>query len=204
MALKKFIKENFVLAVGLSLPVLLIVLFFVASVLPRSMAVPPQHKMLFITIRYDYQNPPPYNIDFIVRDGVLKTRLVRNSKPAAGQPYTQNYNLKKLMVYEGKTQSIREIPYDLSKLGEVADGTEVVLDELKDMTVDSSTKAPDGYEFNTPGYRSGGLAPFLFWDGGYRSGARITKGAVSFKIPDGGETYYPNDVQFVGWVVGKK
>ena len=43
MPLKNFIKENFVLVVGLALPVLLVVLFFVASVLPKSMAVPPQY-----------------------------------------------------------------------------------------------------------------------------------------------------------------
>ena len=199
MALKNFIKENFVLVVGLTLPVLLIVLFFVASVLPKSMAVPPQYEMLFTTTRYDYQNQPPYNVDFFVRDGILKARVAKNK----AQP-GQTYNTKKLMAYDGKTQSVHEISYDTSKIGEVPDGSEIIFDEFKNLKMDSSNKAPDGYAFDNSGYGSGGMVTELFAGGYNRNSARVTKGAVSFKIPnsDNGNYYY-YDVQFLGWVLQK-
>ncbi len=200
MALKNFIKENFVLVVGLTLPVLLIVLFFVASVLPKSMAVPPQHEMIFTTTRYDYQNPPLYNVDFFVKGNALMARVSKNNKPP-----TQNFSQNKLMAYDGKTQSVREIPYDLSKIGDVADGTEVMLDALKTIQVDSASKAPDGYEFDNAGYgHGGGLVTGLFGGGYHNRNARVTKGAVAFKIPSSsGDNYYYYDIQFLGWALQK-
>lgn len=202
MALKNFIKENIVLTIGLALPVLLIALFFVSSVLPKSMAVPPQYEMLFTTTHYGFQNPPPYNVDFVVRDGMLKARVSKNSSQP---PVPTNYNWRKLKVYDGKTQSVREISYDLSNLGDIADGSELVFSEFKTLKVDSSTKAPDGYEFYNPAYSSGGLAMELFAGGNRNGPSRVTKGAVSFKIPsDGGKNYSAYDIQFVGWIVGKQ
>ena len=198
MALKNFIKENFVLVVGLALPVLLIVLFFVASVLPKSMAVPPQYEMLFTSSRYDYQNQPSYNVDFFIKDGALKARVSKNKQPG------QNYTWKKLMAYDGKTQSVHEISYDTSKIGDVPDGTEIVFDEFKNMKVDSNNKAPDGYEFDNSGYGSGGLVTELFAGGYNHNSARVSKGAVAFKIPNNtGSNYYYYDVQFLGWVLQK-
>ena len=66
--MKNWIKENLVLAIGLTLPLLLIVLFFVASVLPKSMGKPPQYEMLFSTMKYEYQKSPDYVLDFKVKD----------------------------------------------------------------------------------------------------------------------------------------
>ena len=51
--MKKFIRENLVLVMGVSLPVLLVILFFLTSVLPKSLAEPPQHDLLFSVPRYD-------------------------------------------------------------------------------------------------------------------------------------------------------
>jgi len=197
MPLKNFIKENFVLVTGLALPVLLVVLFFVASVLPKSMAVPPQYEMLFTEMRYDNQSMSPYNVDFFIKDGVLKARVWENPRQGG------MVNRKKLLAYDGKTQSVREIAYDVSKIGKVPDQTEVVLDEVKNMKVDGSEKAPDGYEFENGGYGSGGLVTDIF-GGGYRTGMpRVTKGAAVFKIPNNGNNYYGTNIQFLGWVIQK-
>ena len=202
MALKNFIKENPVLVIGLILPILLIAIFFLAVVLPKSMAVPPQYEMLFTTTRYNRQNPPPYNVDFFVKNGKLKTHISKNVRKPVHNNY-QNYNWTKLMAYDGKKQSVREISYDLSELGDVIDGSGVVFDEFKNMKIDNSTKAPDGYEFNNTGYRSGGIALDLFSGGYHRSTSRVTKGAVSFKIPRNRGYNYSYNIQFVGWILQK-
>lgn len=213
MALKNFIKDNFVLVMGLTLPVLLVVLFFLASVLPKSMAAPPQYEMLFTTARYDYQNPPPYNVDFFVRDGILKARVSKNDKQQV------NYQNRKLMLYNGKTQTVREVPYNAATIGDVPDasrpdknsgadpapdGTEIVLQEFQNMKLDSNNQAPDGYAFDNAGYGHHGLMNEM-WGGGRRNTARVVKGAVAFKIPNssGYGHYYYYDVQFLGWVLQK-
>ena len=197
-ALKNVIKENFVLIIGLTLPVMLVVLFFVASVVPKYMSAPPQYEMLFSTSRYDHQNPPLYNVNFVVRDGVLKARVSKID------PKINNFNAKKLMTYDGKTESVKEIFFDTVKIGDVADGTEIILDETKDMTIDPSNKAPDGYEFDRPSYNSGGLVTELFSGGRHARGYRIKKGSVGYKLPNTSRDYYYDDVQFIGWVVRKK
>ncbi len=202
MALKKFIKENPVLIVGLTLPVLLIAIFFVAVVLPKSMAVPPQYEMLFTTTHYNYRNPPLYNVDFFVKGKMLNARVSKNVREPVHNNY-QNYNWTKLMAYNGEKQSVREISYDISGLSNVADGTEMVFDEFKNMKIDSSTKAPDGYEFNNTRYNSGGIVLDVFSGGYHRSSSRVTKGAVSFKIPKNRGCNYSHNVQFIGWVLQK-
>lgn len=203
MALKNFIKENFVLVVGLTLPVLLIVAFFLASVLPKSLATPPQHELLFTVTRYDNQpSSPAYYTDLVVRDGALKARVTKNKQPPG--TYT-GYSQKKLMAYDWKTQSAHEISYDLTEIGDVADGAEVVLDEFKGMKVSSDSKAPDGYIYEGPGgYGYGGIGREIFWGGYHNKGARVVKGAVAFKIPNDQNRYSYYDFQFLGWVVEKK
>jgi hypothetical protein len=198
MALKNFIKENLVLIIGLTLPVLLIALFFLATVLPKSLAPPPHYALLFSYIRYDYQNPAPVNVEFIVKDTVLKARVTKVDKKI------QNYNLKRLMVYEPKSESVSEIPYTLPVLADNAETLELMLPETQNMTLDSNSTAPDGFSFEGPNYGHGGLVTELF-GGGYRNqGYRIKKGSVAYKIPSVQNDYYFNGLQFIGWIVARK
>lgn len=197
MSSKNFVRENVVLIIGLTLPVLLILLFFVSSVLPKSMATPPQYEMLFSVSHYDNQNLSPHIVGFVVRNGMLKARITTNDN--------KNYSstTRKLMAYDGKTDSVQEIALDISNIGEMTDSAEVVLDETRGMKLDPSNKAPDGYEFEGPSYRSGGLVVGLFAGGGGGQNYRVKKGAIGYKIPSVSNNYY-NDVQFIGWVVEKK
>lgn len=199
MSAGNFIKQNFVLIVGISLPVLLVILFFVATVIPKSMMPPPQHELLFSTTRYDYQSPPPYNVDFVVRDGKLKGRISANNNKQ-----TINYNYKKLMAYDGKTGSVREIAYDLPPMEGVADGSEVDIAAAASLTIDTNSKAPDGYEFDGGSYRSGGFITGEFFGGGYHNSYRVRKGTVGYKIPMQDGYYYGYGLEFIGWVVGKQ
>ena len=127
--MKNWMKQNLVLVIGLALPVLLIALFFVATVLPKSFGTPPQYELLFTTTKYDYQNKPEYVLDFNVKN---KQLMVKSKK------YDEkNYNnaSRLLMVYDAKTEVVREIAIDASK---VSDGVEVILEETKSMALDTS------------------------------------------------------------------
>jgi hypothetical protein len=193
--MKNWMKENLVLVIGLALPVLLIVLFFVATVLPKSFGTPPQYEMLFTTTKYDYQNKPEYLIDFNVKN---KQLMVKAKKSDDKNNYSSGSH--RLMAYDAKTEAVREIAVDESKL---SDGVEVVLEETKNMTLDISLTSPDGYTLEGPNYNSSGLLGGLF-GGGYRnSGFRLKKGNVGYKVPQHQPDYYYSDLKFIGWVIKK-
>ena len=192
--MKNWMKENLVLVIGLALPVLLIVLFFVATVLPKSFGTPPQYELLFTTSKYDYQNNPEYVLDFNVKNKQLMVKAKKYDEK------TYNNASRLLMAYDAKTEAVREIAIDVSKM---RDGVEVVLEETKNMTLDPSLTSPDGYTLDGPNYNSSGLLGGLF-GGGYRNnGFRIKKGNVGYKVPQHQPDYYYSDLKFIGWVIKK-
>ena len=193
--MKNWIKENLVLAIGLTPPLLLIVLFFLASVLPKSMGTPPQYEMLFSTMKYEYQQTPDYLFDFKVKD----KKLMVSAKKVDDK--LNNGSANKLMVYDGKTETVREISIDNTKAGTAASSGLIVLDETKDLMLDSNAVSPDGYTLDGANYGDGGLVGGLF-GGGYRNnGYRVKKGAVAYKMPNMQPDYYYSNVQFLGWIV---
>ncbi len=193
--MKNWIKENLVLVVGLTLPLLLIVLFFVASVIPKALGTPPQYEMLFSATKYEYQKSPDYVIDFKVKD----KKLMVSAKKLDDK--NNNGNSVRLMAYNGKTETVREITLDNAKTGAAASNGEIVLEETKEMVIDTNPVSPDGYSLEGPNYNGGsGLLGGLF-GGGYRNEYRLKKGAVGYKVPGLQPDYYYYNVQFLGWVV---
>ena len=192
--MKNFIKENLVLVIGLALPVLLIVLFFVATVIPKAYNTPPQYEMLFSVVNYNNQNRPDFDLSFSVKNQQL---MVKPKKIEGKDNYN---NTKKLMAYDGKTETMREIAIDHSKL---SDGAAMVLEETQAMTIDAATTSPDGYVLEDPNYNGNGLVGGLF-GGGYRNqGYRLKKGSIGYKISNQQGNYYYDQMQFIGWVVKK-
>ena len=125
MTLKAFVKENLVLVVGLSLPLLLIVLFFAATVIPKSMATPPKYEMLFTVMKYDYQNSSDYLFDYRVKD----KHLVLKTKKNDDKNKSNNSNV--LMTYDANTDTLREITVDAAKAAGAAKDNEALVDETK-------------------------------------------------------------------------
>lgn len=196
--MKNFVKDNLVLVVGLTLPLLLILLFFVATVIPKALGTPPQYEMLFTTTRYDYQNPPDYDLIFSVKNQnvVVKMRKV-------GQQQRMGHYTKLLMAYDGRTETVREINLDMTQFSKITDGNEALLQETSGWMIDASPVSPDGYKLDLPSYESGGLVGGIF-GGGYRNNSyRLKKDGIGYRIPDMQGAYYYNQLQFVGWVIKK-
>ena len=193
--MKQWLKENLVLAIGLTLPLLLIVLFFLATVLPKSLGTPPRYDLLFTATVYDYQKNPEYQLKYRVKDGhvVLKTRKIDDKNGVYSNPV-------KLMVYDINAESLREIKPNESTF---SDGAETVVEETRNWTLEANMTAPDGYQLEGPTYDKSGLLGGLF-GGGYRGGwYRVKKGAVAYKVPQNQPDYYYNQMQFLGWVLKK-
>lgn len=192
--MNKWIKENLVLVIGLSLPILLVVVFFVATVVPKSFSTPPLYELLFTTQKYEYENSPVYLVDFKVVNHQLVSTIRKNDDK------NRNYNSKKLMAYNAQTETVREITIDLAKAAQAGDSKEVILDETKDLEIDASPVSPDGYQLDGSNYGNSGLLGGLFGVGHRNSGYRIKKGAVAYKVETQQDDYY-SDFKFVGWVI---
>lgn len=194
--MKKFIKENFVLVVGLTLPLFLIVFFFLATVVPKAMSTPPQYEMIFTTVGYQYQASPDFSLDFTVKDKRIMVKAKKLDEK------NRQYNLKRLMTYNPATEVMREISVDVDKLGEVASNAAIVLDETKDILIDPSSISPDGYKLE----RMQGGRGFMMgmFGGGYKNGNyRLKKGGIAFKVIDNESNSSYNQNKLLGWVVKK-
>lgn len=192
--MKSWIKENLVLVIGLALPVLLIVLFFVATVIPKMAGTPPQYEVLFSVQDYSQKNKPDYIIDFKVKN----QQLMLNVKKA--EEKDNYYNSKKLMAYDAKNEIMREITVDASQL---SDGAEILLAETKNMILDTAMVAPDGYVMENQQYSNNGLVGGLFGGGNRNSNYRLKKGSVGYKINIPHNNYYYDQLLFIGWVIKK-
>ena len=62
------------LVIGLVLPVLLIVLFFVATVTPKAYNTPPQWEMQFSVVNYSDKNKPDIDMSFSVKNKLLMVK----------------------------------------------------------------------------------------------------------------------------------
>jgi len=200
---KDLFKENLVLIVGLTLPVLLMIGFLIASSLPP-LGDPPKYDLIFTT--QDYQGPAnlPVTVQLIVKDGVLRAQYVR-WLPGPNAFVTNNV-WKKLYIYEAGRQTVRELPFGLpAGIDKIEGIKEEVVEATKGMKLDTTLKAPDGYELTHEGYRYRGLVNDLLWNFSHSSNKmRLRKGATSFPLSTGKNDsyFYYGDAVFIGWVVG--
>jgi hypothetical protein len=202
--LTKFLKDNFVLIVGLTLPILLMIGFIVVSSLPRALSDPPKHDLIFAVV--DYSPPamnPPMSLRLVVRDSVLKAQYT----PVLG-PNAANYGgaWKKLYRYEAGRQSVQQLTFGIPlHLGNITDTREETVEATAGLRLDTRVQAPDGYELTYGRSNRGGLLTDIFWSSS-SSETRLRKGASSVRLTtgDGRTDFYAGNIEFIGWVVGTK
>jgi hypothetical protein len=203
VAQRRFFKENFVLIVGLTLPMLLIAGFLLASRIPQALANPPQYDFVFSTTEYPPNaNNIPVSVRLVVKDGVLNAQYVRTIVP----PGTYPYNVwKKLYVYEAKSQKVRQLTFGFpADMDKIEGSRNEIVEATKAMKLDTTLQSPDGYELSYDGYSHSGLLNEVFWGGGYSHEPRLRKGASGVRLTTGnGQTYF-NSIEFVGWVTGSR
>lgn len=199
--MKSFFRENPTIAFGLGLPLLLVVVFLLVSGIPALLVDPPKYDVLYATEYYGY---PGNGMQIAVVEGKVQVVYQGN---------TQGHQKPRVWRYSPLTGGVKEIPVMLPP-GLVPPGqrpvtpeeavivTTIEVPDLAGLTVDSSSIAPDGYEFNTgsDGY-SRDVFTGLFYSSRYRNEAVLTKQGRSFRLPNAGNVYYNNYTHFIGWVV---
>jgi hypothetical protein len=198
--MKSFFRENPTIAFGLGLPLLLVVVFLLISGIPALLVEPPQYDVLYATEYYNYPNG-------------VQISVVNQKIQVIYQGSSQGYQKPRLWRYSPKTGAVKEIaimlPPGLAPPGQspatpeaAAKITPIEVPELAGLTIDSSSVAPDGYEFSAGlnGY-SGDVFTGLFYSSRYRNDPVLTKKGRSIRLPNAANMYYSNNTRFVGWVV---
>lgn len=198
--MKSFLRENPTIAFGLGLPLILVVVFLLVSGIPSLLVASPQHDVLYATEYHNYQN--------FVQISVVeqKVQVTHHSNPENNQR-SGTWQGPRLWRYTPETGAVKEIPIMLppnTAQDEVAISTVIDIPELAGLTIDSSSIAPDGYEFSAGRDRySGNVFRGLFYSSRNYNEAALTKSGRVVRLPNAVERYYSRNTQFVGWVVSQ-
>ncbi|MEO7191910.1 MAG: hypothetical protein ABI051_12715 [Vicinamibacterales bacterium] len=184
------------LAAAVALPVLVVLVFLVASAIPRWTTPPPTYDLL---LRADGGYQPAAGqviVTFRVRAGRLEADL----QPATPNSYPPQ---PALFLFDHRTQDVREVRVDLPphlEPGETA--RTVVLDALNGRRVLDGPAAPDGYAFDYRYRRGPGLVGDLFGMNRYDGRAAVVKGNRVVRLVIPAENRYA--IEPIGWLQGEE
>ena len=200
--MKSFLRENPTIAFGLGLPLLLVVVFLLISGIPALLVAPPQYDVLYATEYYNYANG-------------VQISVINQRAQVVYQGNTQGAQRPRIWRYSPKTGAVKEIAYILPPgLAQPSPGTitpeavsiniPIEVPDLEGLMIDSSSIAPDGYEFNSgQNDYSGDVFTGLFYSSRYRQEAVLTKQGRSIRLPNVDSGYYSYNTHFIGWVVSR-
>ena len=187
----RLLRKNPMLAAGILLPVVVVIFFVLATMIPRWLVDPPGYDFVFTSMQGS-NSGPPVDLSFVVEGDRVRARVYKSE-----QPYR---NLPRLFLFEHATQSVREIPVTLpADADDIENGEYLVLPGLESRTVSTSRSAPDGYEVHGPNYRGGDFFPFYRARGS--NALTLSKSGAVFEVPEVGDgrMYYYN-ATFLGWL----
>lgn len=199
MAFKEFVKANLVLVVGLTLPIVLMAGFLLASGLPERTADPPKYSLVFsVTDVSQGAAAIPVSVRLVVQDGVLKAQYTKLPPQPTG--YVNNV-WKKLYLYDAATQKVQELSFGFPPNMDAIEGTVVeTVNATRTMRLNTTLQSPDGYELSHDNGSRSGLINEIFWGGSYSNEYRLRKGSSSVRLPLASGNVAYASVEFVGWV----
>lgn len=196
---RRWLRENAFLAAAVCLPLLVVVFFVLASVIPRWMVAPPAYDLLMrLSDRYGPTNTHT-TIDFAVRAGSVEVTVSRTATNEWGTH-------ARLFLFDHATMSAREVPVELPdqlddlKAGDPPRTRRVAA--LAGRRVLEPLRAPDGYQLENRGTSSAGLVGELFGMHRYGSQPSLVKSGrvIAIKLPLAMEDLYYSPASFFGWL----
>jgi hypothetical protein len=190
-----FLRNNAFLLAAVSLPLIVVVFFIVATAIPRWRVPPPQYDLILRANGPYTAANARLSVDFAVRDGRVEARFRLLPENGYASPST-------LFLFDHTSMSAREIPLDVP--GDLKEGDPprtVVVEALAGRRVVADTRAPDGYQLEIRSQRGPGLVGELFGMNRYGAGASlVNRGrviAINLPIP----YEYQSPATAVGWIV---
>ncbi len=187
--MKNFLKENIVLITGISLPLLLALVFFAATQAEKRSAIPPAYRVIFAT---DYQKNTNTPYQIFIKDKQVRFRY---TPPEEKQRHT-NWRTPHLFVYDPATETSREIELPTVDDPEVA--IDITISELTEKETSSLRESPDGYTFEL-NYRDHGNIMTELFGGGYSHRNEYVLRKETYRIVIPKTASY--DTEFIGWIV---
>jgi hypothetical protein len=181
-----FIKRNYSLLIGILLPVLLVIVFWIAMIIPQMLVDPPHYDLILFSRFHPHGPVIEGTVNFDVKNGRLRATYRANLKRNSygGMPNLYYFNVS--------TGSLR--PISMNVPDALEDGAVIPVPELEQYTLSSERLSADGYRFDNT-YR--GSRGFLFFYG-YRYYAKLEKKGRILKIP--GPENYNGNLEFLAWV----
>lgn len=186
--MKAFLKENIILVLGVSLPLLLAIIFLLANQIGKAAIAPPQYDVVF-TNGHNYGTNQTHQI--VVKDDQAYLSYLppeKNRHP--------NYQKLELYVFSPKTGITTEIT--LPKTRGMERKEEILIEDLSDKKISAKSQSPDGYRFSNNYRRNSNLMTEIFGGGGRnRHSFVLQNGQRQVTIPNS-QNYRS---KFVGWII---
>jgi hypothetical protein len=177
-------RKNASLILGVSIPILMIILIISSIYLP-GLFVKPKFNFLYISGESGtyYHNQPLYIVE---NEKLLKNKIIT---PEKQNNYYENY------YYDPPKYNGKFYIYDVTK----NEAREISFAMAQNLKIDSNKKSPDGFEV-VYGSRSDGFFPFMYGPGNdYKT--RYLKGqGLSKKLNLLLEGEYSSYYNFIGWI----
>lgn len=188
--MKRFLKNDFALTVGIALPIFLIIVFYLAAVLPKILVKSPKTDLLYLTTAY-----PHDGVSTEIKEGTLRIWITPEVRKGS-------LPMPRLFRFHAKTQTSTEIPISISTGPGIIIANkqeELMIPALKDLKLDTETTSPDGYKAEISFPNAGGVIN-LFLLNTKRTLTISKNGSVINVSEEKNSADNYKSIQFIGWI----
>lgn len=193
--MSEFLRRHLFVVLGLSLPLLLVLVVVGTQIAGQRSVAPPTTPILYV------QQPDYYlmsQFEFEVADGRLRVRYQRPANVSHAASWRPP--VLELWLFDPVDESLE--PYELRVSGDVEreQWVDVALPAaVAALRLDASLVSPDGFRFEAYRRGRGGLFGELFGYSSYGTRFRLVKDGAHFTVPGNGA--YAGQQAFIGWVI---
>jgi len=192
--MKNFLRENLMIVVSITLPLLVVIFFALASVLPGLYSTPPAFDLLLSLQDRSTAKTSPVKFSLVVKDEKLRALVVKSDDPG----YENN---PRLFRYDHLTGEVVEVGIPLPEnIAGLIEGSEILIPGFEQLRIRDALRAPDGYEFRGR-RRGGGMMTELFGGSRNRADVSIAKNGAIIRVRLPASDYWYNDVRLIGWII---
>lgn len=189
--MRRFLKENLILVIGISLPIFLVVVFYLAAVIPKMLVKPPKTDLLYLTTSY-----PHDGITTEIKDGTLKIWITPQVRKGS-------LPMPRLFRFNAKTKTSTEIPITVSTAPGVIVANkqeELIIPDIKNLKLNTQNISPDGYKVEISSPNVGGVVNLLFLNTTKRTLIISKKGNVVNISEENNNLHGQKSIKFLGWI----
>jgi hypothetical protein len=193
--MRALLRENVAVIIGITLPMVVVLLFVLATELPKLFVEPPRHELLLVA-QMSRQYERPVRLEIATTEGQLRVRAFKLEPQQGFVPF---YPVPRLFVWSPAAHELREIeivvPDDLDTLD---DGAQIPVPELAARPISTALRSPDGYEFRRTSRSGAGIFGMLFGGGSQRLVIEKSGATVTIEPPSDASIW---SVEFLGWII---